>query len=678
MSLFYCTHFTSVHFVFERSESKSLSSFHSLYIYNNDLTGSLPSELGLLTDLISLELSENRFSGEVPTQLDGMTSLEVLHIHQSKDAALSGDLPAFANFPNLRQLILDNNGFTGPIPSNFLLGIQDKSNPVFISLTHNQLDGTVPAELDDFTELDIRLEGNKISGIAIELCDNSKWMNGKVGELGNTCDAILCPPRFYNVYGKLGPGSYGKCDVCDSAEFYGSVKCEDEDEHPEKTILDTLFQSTGGTHWTRRDNWTEVGVPICYREGIVCSGGNLDAGVSEIELLANNLDGDIPETIFDLPNIKLLSFADNQVDLSFDKIGDAKTLVVLKLSNTNLRALTGIGGASSSLRELHVAGNQLNGTIPPELYDLSNLQHLFMDNNLLSGTIASEIGQMVALKVLSVSSNTLTGQLPLEIGALSSLSRLALHRNRLSGNLPSTLNDLAALTSLLLDNQKDRKFSGPLISFSSNSALETIALNDNDFSGTIPYDFLDRVSQDAAVRVYLQRNRIGGAVPNSLNRRTNLYIDLADNEIVSIDDVCKNTGWMDGNVSNYGCDAILCMPGTFSAEGKQVSNSTVCARCPGRADAPFFGATDCTSHKQGNATERDLLIKLYDSLNGTNWADQTNWNTDEDYCTWFGIVCDGDHVSEINLEFNGLVGISDVSTLVFGLPDLVKLDLKGV
>ncbi|KAI2508081.1 hypothetical protein MHU86_6373 [Fragilaria crotonensis] len=658
------------------TEIGALNKLKTLFIYNNDLTGSLPSELGLLTDLTSLELSENSFSGELPTHLDGMTSLKVLHIQQSKDPALSGNLPAFTNYPNLQQLNLDNNAFTGSIPKKFLQGIQDKSKPVFVSLAHNQLDGTVPSELDDFTELDIRLEGNKISGIATELCDNSEWMNGKVGELGDDCDAILCPPKSYNVYGKLGSGRYGKCEVCDSAEFFGSVQCEGE-VNLEKTILDTLFQATGGTHWTRSDNWTEAGVPICYREGIICTGGDLDAGVTEIELSANNLNGDIPGKIFDLPKIKLLSFADNQVDLSFEKIGDAETLVVLKLSNTNLRSLAGIGGASSALRELHVAGNQLNGTIPPELYDLSNLQYLFMGNNLLSGTIASEIGQMVALKELSLSNNMLTGQLPSDIGSLSSLSRLALNLNSLSGNLPLTFNNLTALTTLLLEEQEDRKFSGSLISFSSNTALETISLNDNDFSGTIPSDFLALVSLDAQVRVYLQRNRIGGTVPSSLNRLSDFFIDLADNEIVRIKDVCQNPGWMDGNVSNYGCDAILCEPGTFSGEGKQISPSTKCTSCPGLTDAPFFGATDCTSHKQGNATERDILIELYDNLNGTNWADQTNWNSDEDHCTWFGIVCDGDHVSEINLEFNGLVAISDVSTLVFGLANLVKLDLKG-
>jgi Leucine rich repeat N-terminal domain len=131
---------------------------------------------------------------------------------------------------------------------------------------------------------------------------------------------------------------------------------------------------------------------------------------------------------------------------------------------------------------------------------------------------------------------------------------------------------------------------------------------------------------------------------------------------------------MDGNVKKYGCDAILCAPGTFAVDGMQVSSSTECVSCPG---APFYGATDCKSRYQGNVTERNVLIDLYESLNGTNWGDQTNWNSDEDHCTWFGIVCDDGRVSEINMEFNGLVAISDVSSLLFGLPNLVKLDLKG-
>ena len=55
-------------------------------------------------------------------------------------------------------------------------------------------------------------------------------------------------------------------------------------------------------------------------------------------------------------------------------------------------------------------------------------------------------------------------------------------------------------------------------------------------------------------------------------------------------------------------------------------------------------------------TDRDALIALYNSTAGENWANNTNWNTEEDISTWFGVeVADG-RVTEILLFDNNLTG----------------------
>jgi Leucine-rich repeat (LRR) protein len=478
----------------------------SLYLFNNDIGGQLPSELGLLTALTDLDLSENSFSGALPTELDGMTSMQRLFIRQT-GGGLSGSLPAFKKFPNLLELSLDDNKLTGSISADFLSGIQNKSQYISVSLANNQVEGIIPKELDVFEALDILLEGNKISGIAPELCDNSNWMFGIVGAVGNSCDAILCPPGTFNTYGKRGSSDYSICSSCSSAKYYGTVTCDHIELNVEKLILDTLFHATGGANWKSNTNWTEVGVPICYREGILCLSGETDSGVLEIELSGNGLTSDVPADIFNLPNLKLLALSDNQIDLSWERASFASNLVTLKLSNTNLRSLTGIGQTSATLTELHISGNQLSGTIPSEIYDLSNLKQLFMDNNLFSGSIASMIGQMVNLEQLNSGSNMLTGNIPTELGALSSLEQLDLELNYLSGNLPMSFDSLTGLNTLLLKGQKGKtKLSGPLISFSSTTALSTLDLSENDFSGTIPDDFLAKVSQSASISVDLRQN----------------------------------------------------------------------------------------------------------------------------------------------------------------------------
>lgn len=652
----------------------------SLYLFNNNIGGQLPSELGLLTALTELDLSENNFSGALPADLDGMTSMERLFIRQT-GGKLSGSLPAFNKFPNLLELSLDDNKLTGSISPDFLSGIQNKSQDISVSLANNQVKGTIPKELDVFDALTILLEGNEISGIAPELCDNSNWMFGMVGALGNSCDAILCPPGTFNTYGKRGSSGYSVCADCSNATYYGTVKCDDFEFNGERLLLDTLFHATGGAQWKRSTNWTEVGVPICYREGIICLGGDVDSGVLEIELSDNGLTSDVPADILNLPKLKLLALSDNQIDLSWERASAAKNLVTLKLSNTNLRSLTGIGQTSATLTELHISGNQLTGAIPSEIYKLSNLKQLYMDNNLFTGSIASMIGQMVNLEQFHGASNMLTGNIPTELGALSSLEQLDLELNYLSGNLPISFDNLTGLNKLSLKGQKGKtKLSGPIISFSSTTALSTLDLSGNDFSGTIPDDFLANVPQSASISVNLRQNRIGGTLPTSLATRfTQLSIDLADNAIIRLfDDTCDNNDWMSGKVADYSCDAILCSPGFAATDGKQVSSTTPCMQCPGSLlDAPFFGSTECKAHIFGNSTERNILLKLYEILNGTSWEAQTYWNSDMDHCTWYGIVCNSYGVSEFNMEANGLEAGPEASSWIFSLPHLEKLDLKG-
>lgn len=43
--------------------------------------------------------------------------------------------------------------------------------------------------------------------------------------------------------------------------------------------------------------------------------------------------------------------------------------------------------------------------------------------------------------------------------------------------------------------------------------------------------------------------------------------------------------------------------------------------------------------------ERDALIALYDSTDGANWSDNSNWlGAVGTECTWSGVTCTGEHV----------------------------------
>ena len=105
-------------------------------------------------------------------------------------------------------------------------------------------------------------------------------------------------------------------------------------------------------------------------------------------------------------------------------------------------------GGLASLESLSLGGNDLTGSIPPELGGLVSLESLRIGGNDLDGSIPPELGELTGLKVLRLQNNDLTGSIPPELGDLSLLTELWVHRNRLSGPLPLSLARLAALQSL--------------------------------------------------------------------------------------------------------------------------------------------------------------------------------------------------------------------------------------
>jgi len=100
---------------------------------------------------------------------------------------------------------------------------------------------------------------------------------------------------------------------------------------------------------------------------------------------------------------------------------------------------------------LSPAANNLSGTIPSELGNLSDLQYLSLAENQLSGGIPQELGNLSGLTYLRLDSNHLTGSIPPSLGNLSDLASLALHHNQLSGNIPPQLGTLANLLELHLE-----------------------------------------------------------------------------------------------------------------------------------------------------------------------------------------------------------------------------------
>ena len=111
-----------------------------------------------------------------------------------------------------------------------------------------------------------------------------------------------------------------------------------------------------------------------------------------------------------------------------------------------------VGGTQVALEfegrvtNIHLTGNNLTGSIPPEIGNLSQLVHLGLDGNELSGSIPPEIGNLSLLAQLLLDGNELSGSIPTQIGNLTNLQILKLDGNELSGSIPT---EIGSLTKLL-------------------------------------------------------------------------------------------------------------------------------------------------------------------------------------------------------------------------------------
>ena len=99
----------------------------------NNLTGSIPAELGNLTLLDGLGLAGNNLTGPIPAELGNLTLLVVLNLDRNN---LTGSIPAeLGNLTLLAFLFLFSNGLSGPVPlpvaslADHIDGCRFESNP---------------------------------------------------------------------------------------------------------------------------------------------------------------------------------------------------------------------------------------------------------------------------------------------------------------------------------------------------------------------------------------------------------------------------------------------------------------------------------------------------------------------------------------------------------------------
>ena len=384
----------------------------SLSLGHNQLTGSIPPELGNLSSLRDLNLVGNNLTGPIPPELGNLANLAHLELGTNR---LSGNIPPeLGRLSNLQWLALDNNRLSGPIPPE----LGSLPNLRWLALGSNQLTGPVPLALADLARAD---------GLVVS--SNHLCWPGELADLAATGSDRLELP----ICGEAPPPTPQPQATVVSPGVAGGQG----DAAGDRAALIALYNATDGPNWVNNANWA-TDAPLDQWHGVWLT----DAGrVGGLGLESNLLTGPIPPELGNLTELRHLYLTYSLLTGPVPpELGNLGNLTHLGLDGNRLTGqIPGELGNLASLEYLHMRENEFTGPIPPELARLQNLESLDLAWNQLSGPIPGVLGNLASLDYLQLSNNRFTGSIPPELGNLPNLDRIFLFDNQLTGCVPAAL-----------------------------------------------------------------------------------------------------------------------------------------------------------------------------------------------------------------------------------------------
>ncbi len=210
----------------------------------------------------------------------------------------------------------------------------------------------------------------------------------------------------------------------------------------EMQAMKDLYQSTQGDSWNQK--W-DLNQPIEDWAGVTVTNNH----VTEIRMLFNNLNGELPSSLEQLTELKVL-------ELSFNKISGTLPTTLGNLQKLELLALN---------------GNNLTGEIPSSIGNLNSLKQLHVSSNRLSGTVPASLENLEQLEIFNVFDNNLYGSLPAGLGKLRTLKEFMVAENNFVNS--------NEISTILLSNSANMSLEGKVLNPSSKSII-AIETSDDD------------------------------------------------------------------------------------------------------------------------------------------------------------------------------------------------------
>ncbi|KAJ1274656.1 hypothetical protein BS78_05G078400 [Paspalum vaginatum] len=444
-------------------------SLKKLSLFDNNLTGIIPSYLANISTLIHLDLVGNNIEGNIPEEFTKLLELQLLYLGVNKlsgcfpqlvlnlsslvgfDVALnslSGDVPS--NFgsalPSLQHLELGGNFFHGHIPS----GLNNASKLFHIDLPSNDFSGVVPS-LGKLSRLSIlNLEENRIHTKSMK---DWKFMKS----LANCTELQQLWLGRNLLEGKV-PNSLANLS---SLRYLMFTENQLSGDFPSSiaNLNNLIMLSLHGNQFTgvvpewlgTLPNLQKIYLDSNGFTGVIPSSLSNMSQLAELNLDSNRFDGHIPPILGNLQMLEVLSIPDNNLEGSIPKeLFKIPRLIQMNLAFNNLDGpLHSDIGIAKQLIYLQLSSNKLSGEIPNTLQNCDSLEDIELDHNVFNGSIPASLGNITSLLNMNLSHNNLTGPIPVSLSSLQ-LEHLDLSFNNLEGEVP-TKGIFSNVTALRID-----------------------------------------------------------------------------------------------------------------------------------------------------------------------------------------------------------------------------------
>jgi len=170
-------------------------SVYGLTLINNGLSGAIPPDIGVFTQMQGLYLSNNELTS-IPPEIANCTHLGWCDLSHN---SFSGPIPPEVfMIGNIIDLDLSHNEFSGQIP----VEIGTPTSVIWLDLSHNQFSGSIPGEIENLTSTlqSLYLNDNQLTGsVPVEL--NSMVMLSDINFSNNQLTGTFTGlPGFYAIF----------------------------------------------------------------------------------------------------------------------------------------------------------------------------------------------------------------------------------------------------------------------------------------------------------------------------------------------------------------------------------------------------------------------------------------------------------------------------------------------